>query len=351
MKATSHLSKFQRDWWDVNTGRLSLQDWIFVDAMYRSRALDLPGTGHSMVPCIDMANHASGDRTGAIYETDSNGNAVLLIRPGIHVEPNDEITITYGDEKGASEMVFSYGFLEEELDAFGAKQLFLDLDIPEDDPLGSAKKAVSDVAPGFRLHTNPETGRPAWESQFVWWICVNQEDGLNFQVLQTNNGEQTLQSTWNGHELSSSDTRNLERLLQKHDKWPVFELRATVIIQERLMSQYQQLLDSDPVVRNWGHFIDEKIIRRGVWDTVGRLRELERNLIKDGIDELENKVRYVFLCPLVPFHGSENEEGPLSLIRNNRNWSWSITTLFGLIWPDLRQLKAKRPLTIFHENE
>lgn len=84
-----------REWWDVDTGRLTFDDWKQVDAMYRSRALDLPGTGHAMVPCVDMANHASGDATVALYETDEEGNAVLQLRWGKTLRPGDEVTITY----------------------------------------------------------------------------------------------------------------------------------------------------------------------------------------------------------------------------------------------------------------
>lgn len=71
-----------------------LDDWVLVDAMYRSRALDLPGTGESMVPCVDMANHASGDETVALYETDEDGNALLLLREGKSLKAGDEVTIT-----------------------------------------------------------------------------------------------------------------------------------------------------------------------------------------------------------------------------------------------------------------
>ena len=94
----------QKYWWDAHSGMLTFLDWKTIDACYRSRALDLPGTGHAMIPCIDMANHASGDSTSALYETDSDGNAVLVLREGTHLAPNDEVTITYGDEKGACEV-------------------------------------------------------------------------------------------------------------------------------------------------------------------------------------------------------------------------------------------------------
>lgn len=65
-----------------------------ADAMYRSRALEFPGVGDAMVPCIDMANHASGDATAALYETDEDGNAILLLRDGKVINNGGEISIT-----------------------------------------------------------------------------------------------------------------------------------------------------------------------------------------------------------------------------------------------------------------
>ena len=91
---TADVPWCRKYWWDEKTGRLSFDDWKLVDAMYRSRALDLPGTGHAMVPCVDMANHASGDRTVAVYETDNNGNAVLQLSREQGLEEGEEVTIT-----------------------------------------------------------------------------------------------------------------------------------------------------------------------------------------------------------------------------------------------------------------
>lgn len=47
-----------------------------------------------MVPCVDMANHASGDATAALYETDENGNGLLLLRDGKNITAGGEVTIT-----------------------------------------------------------------------------------------------------------------------------------------------------------------------------------------------------------------------------------------------------------------
>jgi hypothetical protein len=95
-ECTESIPWCQRDWWDEETGCLSFDDWKTVDALYRSRALDLPGTGHAMVPCVDMANHASGEETIALYDTDPEGNALLTLRDGKEKElvEGGEVTIT-----------------------------------------------------------------------------------------------------------------------------------------------------------------------------------------------------------------------------------------------------------------
>jgi hypothetical protein len=92
--ATEDIAWCSKYWWDAEDGLLSFDDWLHVDSMYRSRALEFPGIGDSMVPCIDMANHASNDATAALYETDGQGNAILLIRDHFNLNEGDEITIT-----------------------------------------------------------------------------------------------------------------------------------------------------------------------------------------------------------------------------------------------------------------
>jgi hypothetical protein len=74
--------------------QITFDDWMQVDAMYRSRALEFPGVGDAMVPCVDMANHASGNGTAALYETDEDGNGLLLLREGKEIQKGGEITIT-----------------------------------------------------------------------------------------------------------------------------------------------------------------------------------------------------------------------------------------------------------------
>jgi hypothetical protein len=235
-----------------------------------------------------MANHASGDETVAVYETKTNEHrkAVLQLREGKRPRPGEEITITYGDEKGASEMIFSYGFVESGVT--NARQLFLDLDIPTDDPLRMAKKAVCTEAPGVRLYTK-EDGEIGWESKYVWWSCVNEEDGLDFRVLRAGNGGQELQVLWNGTEL---EPRSMSDALAKEPMRDIFQLRAVVLLQERIGRQASELEDTEEQFEQAGHLPG---VRETTWDTVRRLRGLERELLTTAYQSLYGQVGYTLL--------------------------------------------------------
>ena len=275
-------------WWDEETGTLTFEDWKQVDAMYRSRALDLPGTGHCMVPCIDMSNHASGDHTNALYDTNSNGDATLCLRKGKLLTPNEEVTITYGDEKGACEMLFSYGFIESSMTS--ARELFLDLEIPDDDPLKLAKKAVSKLAPGFRLFVDGDS--IGWEGPFIWLIVVNEEDGLEFKMLENANGDRELQASWKDEVVP--DMAMLQNLVEREDLWDVFNLRAVSILQERVEKQLYKLEGSAKYLAE--HSKDE-YIESNVNDVAWKLRQLEEALLSHAFSQFELKV--IHATPLI----------------------------------------------------
>ena len=293
---TSSIDWCQKCWWDADSGILTFHDWKTVDAMYRSRALDLPGTGHSMVPCIDMANHASGDSTNSLYETNSDGNAVLILREGKELTATDEVTITYGDGKGACEMLFSYGFIEKTVKS--AQELFLDLEIPDDDPLKLAKKAIAGSAPGFRLFLHGDF--TDWESSYVWLLCVNEEDGLEFKILQRNDGESELQASWKNEEIT--DMSYLVSLLKLEPMWEVFELRAIATLQSRVEYQLLRLEGSKD-------FVDGRLVSGqldcDIRENAMQLRGLEEALLLHAYGDFETKVtrsaedRYIVTNALV----------------------------------------------------
>ncbi|KAF2502253.1 SET domain-containing protein [Lophium mytilinum] len=278
--ATADIEWCRKYWWDEDDGLITFDDWMQVDAMYRSRALEFPGIGDCMVPCVDMANHSSGDATAALYEKDEDGNGVLILRDGKTIKKDEEITITYGDEKGACEMIFSYGFIEDSMDS--ARVMFIDLTIPDDDPLRAAKLVVSTAAPGFRLFDKGD--RTGWESDFIWLVCINEEDGLGINFLQTIDGKLEMKSLWKGEELA--DTADLRGLLQKEALWDVYQLRAVAILQGRVETQIQTLYEMVDPERG-------DAIRDMPWKLAGRLRELELALLERAYGDLEDQVRHL----------------------------------------------------------
>ncbi|KAK2746471.1 hypothetical protein FQN57_003097 [Myotisia sp. PD_48] len=282
---TEKIPWCKRDWYDEETREMRVDEWALADAIYRSRALDLPGTGHAMVPCIDMVNHAAGDKTIARYDTDPEGNAVLQVCYGRQLRADEEITITYGDDKGAAEMMFSYGFIEDNVTY--THQVLLDLEIPDDDPLKPPKLAICDKAHGVRLFIQEEDDPVEWSSEFIWWMCVNEEDGLRFQVSQTTDGERKLKAFWKRREIEKYE--DLEGILAEDPMWDVFRLRAVVMLQNRVHNQLELLLSSKEYVRGLVDTVDDNRIRRHIWDVCTKLRRLEEAFFIRTVADLEVK--------------------------------------------------------------
>ena len=300
---TAHIPWCQKLWWDDDTGCLSFDDWKLADAMYRSRALELPrGAGVGMVPVVDMANHASDDQYNARFEVDGETESVLLVtRDNETIEEGHEITIMYGCG-GASEMVFSYGFLEEH--ASSAREIFLSLSIPSDDPLRVAKIRFAQEAPGVRIYID-KSNQVHWDSTFVWWACVNHEDGLDFQMERTLDGDMELMAQWNDKEL---DAGTLQSLLMEDRLRDVFALRAVVMIQQRVEQQGMQLAISED---KYNDTLASDQVRLSVYQNIGRLRTLEMELLTRAYERLEIEVGYT---KPMRYHSNFRTEGSTSSI-------------------------------------
>lgn len=232
-------------WWHAASPRLTEDDWFLVDAWYRSRALSFAHAGEAMVPCIDMVNHASGGAINAYFDRDHDGNAILMMAPHRSLSHGDEVTISYGDAKSAAEMLFSYGFIEPQTTHTSA--LILDLTVPDDDPLKEAKEAVATSAAAVRISWTADRRSTQWESFFVWLICVNEEDGLRFEVVRGADDRSMLTASWQGRDLTT-DTDRLETLLHSDPRWPLYELRAIVTLLERVQGQQRRLDGSEALL-------------------------------------------------------------------------------------------------------
>ena len=198
---------------------------------------------------------------------------------------------SYGVEKSACEMLFSYGFISS--DVSSANALYLDLEIPEDDPLKRPKLVIARSAPGFRIHDSE--GQISWNSDFVWLICINEEDGLRFGVQQTVDGDKELVAFWKGDEMT--DASKLEVTLKQDCQWNLYLLRAVCIMQDRIRGQLNRLADSEELVQQRmsepGY---RSTFRTQPFNLSKRLRDLESKLLNGADSFFESEVGVHLFC-------------------------------------------------------
>ncbi|KAH7326183.1 hypothetical protein B0I35DRAFT_128009 [Stachybotrys elegans] len=268
---SSELPHWQDLFWEKEG--VDLHYWVLVDAWYRSRCLEMPQAGNSMVPALDMVNH-SHDPT-AYYEEDGDGGVCLLLRPGHTVSSGSEITISYG-EKPAAEMLFSYGFI----DANTTKhELTLQIEPFPDDPLAKAKLHVFDQPPVVKLSLID--GSYVWESPFTFLMCLNEEDGLEFRVIQDNEGDRQLQVAWQGDDVTSR-VHEFESLIRGHPLCQLFRLRVVAVLHELVTSQAEALASNADTADQ---------METDQIQYAKALRDVEQKILHETAEMLDRQVR------------------------------------------------------------
>lgn len=186
-------------------------------------------------------------------------------------------------------MIYSYGFLEDSQQT--ARELFLDLDIPDDDPLKRAKKFVNEMAPGVKIYEEEEA-EVKWESPFVYWACVNEEEGLRFSVARDTDGNRKLEVFWKNQEL---DPSNFADTLRKDEMGDIFQLRANTLLESRIQEQLQNLNAATEVFSAGLQMpgIDSKTQKM-----IERLQILEATLLRRACQALTEEVCYWPSCSL-----------------------------------------------------
>lgn len=205
---------------------------------------------------------------------------------------------SYGNEKPASEMLFSYGFLE--TGRTEAREISLNLEIPEDDPLSLVKRIFCQNDTGFRILAVQEPDKVqevTWESALVWIACVNEEDGLHFGVAQTTEGSRELETTWKGEKIQSPS--HLRELLAADPLWDIFQLRAAVLLLERLETQLALLQETEEIILNLREdkVALESMFRPGIFEPISQYRNLEGELLEKAVEDLIKQVSD-FIRPL-----------------------------------------------------
>ena len=72
-------------------------------------------------------------------------------------------------------------------------------------------------------------------------MSVNHEDGFNIQVLQQTDGTRHLQAFWEDQPLL--DISNLAELLKMKPLWPIYQLRALTLVEERELAEHVAAAD------------------------------------------------------------------------------------------------------------
>ncbi|EFQ35067.1 SET domain-containing protein [Colletotrichum graminicola] len=278
-EVSSSLPLWNELFWE--SGKVSLIDWVRVDAWFRSRCLELPKSGEAMVPVLDLANHSS--KANAYYEQNSKDEVVLLLRPGCRVSSGEEMTISYGDAKSGAEMLFSYGFIDP---ASAADRITLPLTPLEDDPLGKAKLHIFEGPPTVEfVRTNHSV---SWESPFAYLMCLNEEDGLSFRILQDTGGSRELKLFWQEEDVTTT-TAGFGQHIGDHPLAQIFRLRVVTVLQDLVTNQLERLATGMPL-----EDLDESLNEGGLVcgaciNAAAMLREQETRLLEAAVKALEDQ--------------------------------------------------------------
>ncbi|KAH6696877.1 SET domain-containing protein [Plectosphaerella plurivora] len=293
--------------------RLTLDDWFLADAWYRSRCLELPHSGEAMVPVLDLANHSS--EATAFYEENIRTDEVeLLLRPGARLNAGEQVTISYGEGKSGAEMLFSYGFVDP---ARSTDTVTLPLAPLDDDPLGRAKAHIFGRAGTVELGrtsgsvsastTASASGddNPLWKSPFAWLACLNEEDGIEFKVLQDTGGGRELRVFWQDDDVTAR-VHEFEDLIRDHPLADVFGLRVVMVVEDRVSSQLARLRDENDDDNHHGGSTSAPVVRPACVEAAATLKEQEAKVIEEALRALEEqKAKLLTTEAVVAYLGSK----------------------------------------------
>lgn len=223
-----------------------------------------------------MINHSA--TPSAYYDENSKDEVILLLRPGQSISGGQEVTISYGDSKSAAEMLFSYGFIDPDLIV---DSLVLPLMPFPDDPLAKAKLVAFGEAP--KLHVAKDNGIVRWDSRFAHLMCVNEEDGLEFRVLQDTDGGRQLRVFWRDDDVTDL-MASFTQLVKTHPFPEIMQLRVVTVVLECVQDHLDRLESCQPPDPTLSSVRDD-CFKNGIL-----LRQIETRLLKDAIDALEKEV-------------------------------------------------------------
>lgn len=237
-----------------------------------------------MVPMLDMANHSH--EPNAYYEENNDGDVLLIPRSGQIISTGDEVAISYGESKSAAEMLFSYGFIDQHS---STQEMTMPISSFPDDPLAQAKLHIFNGKPTVRIARTEET--LVWVCPFIHLMVLNEEDGLDFRVLQDTAGGRQLKVFWQDEDVSEK-VDEFESLTQDHPYYLVFQLRSITVLKELLNTQLVRIQGTPtPEQIRSERSSESRQVREQCRQTADTLRRAETSLLKDAVESLEKQVR------------------------------------------------------------
>ncbi|BFZ61644.1 hypothetical protein YB2330_002717 [Saitoella coloradoensis] len=263
---------------------LSLEQYVLADTCFTSRCLD----GNVMVPILDFANHSS--KANARWERNEAGDMMIVLRDNLAevVKEGDEITISYGEEKGSGELLFTYGFLEEELPY--SKQMTT-LAISDRDDVAYELEAKMEVwqasavgPPRLTLTVDPDGEHVEWDCPWFYLYILEEDDDIDFMSGRGSyeSALTALSATIDGELIE--EPADLVRILKaRRDKWPVYQSRASRAVVQCVEKQLKVLRETDELAKNVAG--REEVCRLGL-----KLREQEMQLLEKVKEQLSQEV-------------------------------------------------------------
>lgn len=126
-----------------------------------------------------------------------------------------------------------------------------------------------------------------WQGNFIWLLCVSKDEGLRFELARTIDGEEEMRAIFVDRELTGAD--DLRHALSQSELWPVYKLRAIVILQQRVFDQLQILYSTQEEVEAVLHG-DASSVREAPYQQAMKLRSLEFELLEKAYEEFERQV-------------------------------------------------------------
>lgn len=185
-------------------------------------------------------------------------------------------------------MIFSYGFLES--DRTEESQVLLDMRVPKDDPLDFAKNFMCSEMPGIRLSIVSDaesSSHVSWDSPLVWLACVNEEDGLHIKEIMSHDGSE-FETSWKEETLTSP--HHLRELLAADPSWDIFQLRAVVLLLEKIETHLSHAREMNQIVGNLHEEMIQSLFRPEIFSLISQLRKLEGTLLEKVVIDLEKQV-------------------------------------------------------------